>query len=196
MHPDFSPPLVSHVFICFAPPSRLSYKRLAMKAAAATSNGPGWVYVVCNREDIRGVHDIMEELDIPIKDFALTSTLKKEDPEEIARLVKPYAPWSLDPQEVTRQLWHHRSDNATLAHPVDLEYWSTFARYRNRDFQLIDYTPASMQRMVRKNSITLRRVIQKDPQVAVAMQKDGLLTSTLTPTDKLRSLLSERQRPF
>ena len=179
-------PLVSHVFISFAPTTWGSY--LHMCGRVGRAGNVGWAFVVCDRAEAKHVRQVAESLQVNFTDHVLNEKLQQVTPGEVHSLTKEFELWGLDPQFSVKQHYDIQSEVPEIAH-LTREMWT---KPFTRQFLREDYTPIEVLDRRFQNAKKISVDVEKDPEVAVKLQKGGYLNRYFHPTSKLWKSISRK----
>ncbi|KAF8276683.1 putative ATP dependent DEAD-box helicase [Trypanosoma cruzi] len=181
-------PLVSHVFITFCPRTACSFQHMCGRTGRL--GNLGWVYTVTDKRDARSLREIATQLDVDFCNHVINVQLAQVPPKDMDRQTKEYELYGLDPQYAVRQHYIVQTENPNMAYR-GREF---FSKPVKKQFQMEQYTPISVLHRRFVNSKKLAADINRDPSVAVSLQKQGLLDQSLKPTKRLKFLLNKKSQ--
>ncbi|KAG5493930.1 hypothetical protein JKF63_01762 [Porcisia hertigi] len=173
-------PLVSHVFITFAPTSW--QRMLHMCGRTGRMGNVGWVYVVSDKQDAKRVRQVAEALCIDFSNHVVGDDLKQVPPVDVERFTKQPELYGLDPQFAVQQHYEVQAENPDMAYRKR----EFFSKPAVKQFQMEDYTPIPIKQRRYDHATQLSRDVEHNPSVVLEMQKKGLLDARLKPTTKLK----------
>lgn len=183
-------PLVSHVFITFCPHSTCSFQHMCGRTGRL--GNVGWVYTITDKREAKAVREVVTQLEVDFCSHVVDSNLAQVPPSDMDRLTKEFELYGLDPQYAVRQHYVVQSENPDMAYR-SREF---FSKPAEKQFQMEDYTPTPVLHRRFVNAKKLAKDVERDPSVALTLQKEGLLNSKLAPTKKMRNLLNNKSRSF
>lgn len=178
-------PLVSHVFITFAPRSWQSY--LHMCGRTGRLGNVGWACVITDQREVKAVRVVAEDLQVDFVHHVVDAQLRCVDAESVNRLTRDPELYGMDPQYAVRQHYEVQTESPEAAY-CEREF---FTRPAHRQFQMEDYTPVAVQQRRFVNAKKLAKDVERNPSSVLEMQRKGWLTSQLSPTERLKRKLAE-----
>lgn len=179
-------PLVSHVFITFAPTTWQRY--LHMCGRTGRLGNVGWVYTVCDKLDAKVVRETAEALSVDFNNRVVDEELNQVSPTDVERQTKEPELYGLDPQYAVRQHYEMQSENPDTAY-AKREFFSNPAV---QHFQMEDYTPAPVKQRRFNHARQLARDVEQNPSIVADMQRSGMLDAQLKPTKKLKTYMDAK----
>lgn len=173
-------PLVSHVFITFAPTTWQRY--LHMCGRTGRLGNVGWVYTVCDKLEAKVVRQTAEALSVEFCHHVIDENLNQVPAGDVHRQTKPPELYGLDPQFAVRQHYEVQAENPDMAYRKR-EFFSTPAV---QQFQMEDYTAVPVKQRRFTHAQQLAHDVERNPALVLDMQRRGMLDSQLKPTKKLR----------
>ncbi|KPA82231.1 putative mitochondrial ATP dependent DEAD-box helicase (RH) [Leptomonas pyrrhocoris] len=173
-------PLVSHVFITFAPTTWQRY--LHMCGRTGRLGNVGWVYTVCDKLEAKVVRHAAEALSVDFCHHVVDANLNEVPARDVERQTKLPELYGLDPQFVVRQHYEVQTENPDMAYRKR----EFFSKPAVKQFQMEDYTPAPVKQRRFNHAKQLSRDVEQNPSLAMDMQKKGMLDAQLKPTQKLQ----------
>jgi superfamily II DNA/RNA helicase len=177
-------PLVSHVFITFAPATWASY--LHMCGRVGRIGNVGWAVTVCSSIYSKQMRQIAEALDVNLLDHVIDDQLRQVPRCQVDSMTKDHELWGLDPQFSVRQHYDIQSEMPEIAHTTR-EMWT---KPFNRQFMKEDYTPVEVLNRRAQNARRISLDVQRDPSVAARLQKQGFVDRYMRPKKKLWQAIS------
>ncbi|KAG5468236.1 hypothetical protein LSCM1_02214 [Leishmania martiniquensis] len=185
-------PLVSHVFISFAPTSWQSF--LHMCGRTGRMGNVGWVYVVTDKQEAKSVRQVAEALSVDFCNHVIGDDLQQVPPTNVERFTKQPELYGLDPQYAVQQHYIVQAENPDMAYRKR----EFFSKPAIRQFQMEDYTPIPIKQRRFDHARQLSQDVERNPSVVLEMQQKGLLNAHLKPTKKLKrymDLKTSKQAP-
>ncbi|KAG5468649.1 hypothetical protein CUR178_01483 [Leishmania enriettii] len=173
-------PLVSHVFINFAPTSWQRF--LHMCGRTGRMGNVGWVYVVCDKQEAKNVRQVAEALSVDFCNHVIGEDLRQVHPSDVERFTKQPALYGLDPQFAVQQHYTVQAENPDMAYRKR----EFFSKPVIKQFQMEDYTPIPIKQRRFDHARQLSHDVERNPSVVLDMQERGLLNAQLKPTKKLK----------
>ncbi|KAG5491616.1 hypothetical protein JIQ42_01522 [Leishmania sp. Namibia] len=173
-------PLVSHVFINFAPTSWQRF--LHMCGRTGRMGNVGWVYVVCDKQEAKSVRQVAEALSVDFCNHVIGDDLRQVHPADVERFTKQPALYGLDPQFAVQQHYTVQAENPDMAYRKR----EFFSKPVLQQFQMEDYTPIPIKQRRFDHARQLSHDVERNPSVVLDMQERGLLNAQLKPTKKLK----------
>ncbi|KPI90443.1 ATP dependent DEAD-box helicase putative (RH) [Leptomonas seymouri] len=185
-------PLVSHVFITFAPTTWQRY--LHMCGRTGRLGNVGWVYTVCDQLEAKIVRQAAEALSVDFCNHVLDVSLNQVPAKDMERQTKQPELYGLDPQYAVRQHYEVQAENPDMAYRKR----ELFSKPAVKQFQMEDYTPMLVKQRRFNRAQQLSRDIERNPSLVIGMQRKGMLDAQLKPTKRLRrymDLQTSKQAP-
>ncbi|XUY37223.1 ATP dependent DEAD-box helicase, putative [Leishmania panamensis] len=173
-------PLVSHVFINFAPTSWQSF--LHMCGRTGRMGNVGWVYVVSDKQEAKRVRQVAEALSVDFCNHIIDEDLQQVLPAHVERFTKQPELYGLDPQFAVRQHYTMQAESPDMAYRKR----EFFSKPAIKQFQMEDHTSIPLKQRRFDHARQLSQDVARNPSLVLDMQKQGLLDAQLKPTKKLK----------
>ncbi|CAD2215026.1 Helicase conserved C-terminal domain containing protein, putative [Angomonas deanei] len=180
-------PLVSHVFITFAPSSWQTY--LHMCGRTGRLGNVGWVYTVADKREARPVRLVAEDLNVNFVRHVVNQDLTSYSEVDIDRQTRDPQLYGLDPQYAVEQHYEVQTENPDFAYRPR-EFFSK--PNVNKDFLMEDYTPVNQKQRMFNSATTLAKDVEKNPALVLELHKQGYLNNNMRPTKKLKRDLNHK----
>lgn len=181
-------PLISHVFVTFAPTSWQRY--LHMCGRAGRMGNVGWVYVVTDKREAKTVRQVADALAVDFCHHVIDDALRQVPAADMERLTKAPELYGMDPQYAVRQHYEVQAENPDMAYRKR----EFFSKPAIQQFQMEDYTPVPIKQRRFDHARQLAHDVERNPGVVLDMRRKGMLDAQLRPTRKLKKLMDVKTR--
>ncbi|CCW60597.1 unnamed protein product [Phytomonas sp. EM1] len=173
-------PLVSHVFVSFAPQSWQTF--LHMSGRAGRLGNVGWVFTITDKRDAKHVRRVAEDLSVDFTNHIVDVNLAQVPPASVDSFTKDPELFGMDPQYVVQQHYEVQAENPDMANR-SREF---FSKPAYKQFQMENYTPVAKLQRRFDSAGKLARDVERNPSIVLDMARKGLVDDQLRPTKRLK----------